>query len=73
MQKTEIIYEEERGWYGYRPWGYAGEFLFKTYKVDCALTTPMIHSQWVRVSPFNFSREIGYFDTKAEIESVIEN
>ena len=70
--KTEILFEDGCGWYGYKPWGYAGEFLFKSYKADCALTTPVICNQWIRVSPFNCSsREIEYFDTKSEVEALI--
>jgi len=69
--EIEILYEDGCGWYGYKDWGLVGEFLFKKYQRHWG--EPASYNQWVRPCPFYTNKIIEYFDSKAEVEEIINN
>ena len=65
-----VEYEENKGWYGYKEWGVAGEWFFKSYQANNH--EGKFISQWVRPSPFYTGKaNIEYFETKEEAEQAI--
>ncbi len=69
METYEILEASGLGWYGYRPWGVAGEYFFNSYQ---AHSGEGIFYGTVRPSPFYCGvPNIEYFDSQQELLDAI--
>jgi len=67
LKEIELLYENHKGWYAFKKWGYAGAFFFKKFQAHYG--EGIYEHCWVRPSPFYYGEKIiEYYNSKAELK-----